>query len=32
LNGEVVSGGVAGEMWKRVVDLYQQYKQVLRKS
>ncbi|MBE9564995.1 MAG: aminotransferase class IV [Proteobacteria bacterium] len=30
LNGEVVGSGVAGEMWKRMMDLYQQYKQQLR--
>ena len=30
LNGEAVSSGVAGEMWKRVMDLYQRYKQQLR--
>ena len=30
LNGEVVGSGVAGEMWKRVMDLYQRYKQQLR--
>lgn len=30
LNGETVASGVAGDMWKRVMDLYQQYKQVLR--
>jgi D-alanine transaminase len=32
LNGEAVGAGAAGEMWKRVVDLYQQYKQQLRNS
>ena len=32
LNGEAVGDGVAGEMWKRVMDLYQQYKQQLRNS
>ena len=32
LNGEVVSGGVAGTMWKRVMDLYQRYKQELREQ
>jgi D-alanine transaminase len=32
LNGEAVGSGTAGEMWKRVMDLYQQYKQVLRSS
>ena len=30
LNGEVVSSGVAGSMWKNMMDLYQQYKQQLR--
>ncbi|MFV9614980.1 MAG: D-amino acid aminotransferase [Gammaproteobacteria bacterium] len=30
LNGEAVGSGVAGEMWKRVVDFYQRYKQQLR--
>ncbi len=30
LNGETVGSGVAGDMWKRMMDLYQQYKQVLR--
>ena len=30
LNGEVVGSGVAGKLWKRVMDLYQQYKQQLR--
>ena len=30
LNGEAVGAGVAGEMWKRIMDLYQQYKQQLR--
>lgn len=30
LNGEAVGSGVAGSMWKRVMDLYQQYKQELR--
>jgi D-alanine transaminase len=30
LNGETVGSGVAGELWKRVMDLYQQYKQQLR--
>lgn len=30
LNGEAVSSGIAGPVWKRMVDLYQQYKQVLR--
>jgi len=30
LNGEAVGSGVAGEMWKRVMDLYQQQKQLLR--
>lgn len=32
LNGETVGSGRAGEMWKRVVDLYQQYKQHLRQG
>ena len=32
LNGEIVASGVAGNMWKRVMDLYQQYKQVLRQQ
>lgn len=32
LNGEPVSSGVAGSMWKRMMDLYQQYKQLLRQS
>ena len=32
LNGEAVGSGAAGEMWKRVTDLYQQYKQTLRGS
>lgn len=32
LNGEAVGGGVAGEMWQRVTDLYQQYKQQLRSN
>lgn len=30
LNGEAVATGAAGEMWKRVMDLYQRYKQQLR--
>jgi D-alanine transaminase len=30
LNGETVGSGAAGVMWKRVMDLYQAYKQVLR--
>ncbi len=30
LNGEAVGSGAAGYMWKRVVDLYQEYKQQLR--
>ena len=30
LNGKAVAAGVAGKMWKRIMDLYQQYKQVLR--
>ena len=32
LNGETVASGVAGPMWKRVMDLYQQYKQLLREQ
>ncbi len=32
LNGEAVSSGVAGDVWKRVMDLYQQYKQQLRRG
>jgi len=32
LNGETVGSGKAGEVWKRVVDLYQQYKQLLRQG
>lgn len=32
LNGEIVASGVAGNMWKRAMDLYQQYKQVLRQQ
>ena len=32
LNGEAVSSGVAGSMWKRMMDLYQQHKQELRKK
>ncbi len=32
LNGETVGSGVAGDMWKRMVDLYQAYKQTLRQS
>lgn len=32
LNGETVGSGKAGEVWKRVVDLYQQYKQQLRQG
>jgi len=32
LNGEAVGSGVAGTMWKRVMDLYQQYKQLLRQQ
>ena len=32
LNGEAVGSGKAGEMWKRVTDLYQQCKQQLRNS
>jgi len=30
LNGEAVGAGAAGEKWKRMVDLYQRYKQQLR--
>jgi D-alanine transaminase len=30
LNGNPVSSDVAGSMWKRMMDLYQQYKQLLR--
>ena len=30
LNGEAVGSGSAGPMWKRIMDLYQQYKQQLR--
>ena len=30
LNGNSVGSGSAGPMWKRIVDLYQQYKQQLR--
>jgi len=30
LNGEAVGSGQAGEMWKRVVDLYQEHKRLLR--
>jgi D-alanine transaminase len=30
LNGKTVGSGSAGAMWKRVMDLYQQYKQSLR--
>jgi D-alanine transaminase len=30
LNGKAVGDGVAGKTWKRIMDLYQQYKQVLR--
>jgi len=32
LNSESVGSGAAGEMWKRVTDLYQQYKQQLRSN
>ena len=32
LNGETVGSGKAGEVWKRVVDLYQKYKQLLRQG
>ncbi|HHJ35637.1 MAG TPA: D-amino acid aminotransferase [Gammaproteobacteria bacterium] len=30
LNGQAVGRGVAGSVWKRMMDLYQQYKQHLR--
>jgi D-alanine transaminase len=30
LNGEALGSGSAGPVWKRIVDLYQQYKQELR--
>jgi len=32
LNGEAVGTGAAGFMWKRVMDLYQDYKQALREQ
>ena len=32
LNGKAVNSGVAGSMWKRVMDLYQQYKALLRQQ
>jgi len=32
LNGEAVGSAVAGVMWKRVMDLYQQYKELLRQQ
>jgi D-alanine transaminase len=32
LNGEIVGSGAAGEMWQRMMDLYQQYKQALRQT
>lgn len=32
LNGEVVGSGTAGEMWQRIMALYQQYKQQLRNN
>jgi len=32
LNGETVGTGTAGPMWKRVMDLYQEYKQTLRQE
>jgi len=32
LNGETVGTGAAGPMWERVMDLYQEYKQVLREQ
>ena len=30
LNGEVVGSGNAGDMWKRMVDMYQEHKRLLR--
>ena len=32
LNGQTVASGSAGEMWQRIMNLYQQYKQVLRQQ
>lgn len=32
LNGEMVADGVAGNMWEHVMDLYQQYKNVLKQQ
>lgn len=32
LNSEIVGSGVAGSMWKCIMDLYQQYKQELRQQ
>jgi len=32
LNGKAVGSAVAGVMWKRVMDLYQQYKELLRQQ
>ncbi len=32
LNGEAVGSGAAGAMWQRIMDLYQQYKLLLRSS
>jgi len=32
LNSEIVGSGVAGSMWKRMMDLYQQQKQELRQQ
>lgn len=32
LNGEKVGSGTAGETWKRMIDLYQRYKQKLRQG
>jgi D-alanine transaminase len=32
LNGKAVGDGVAGKVWKRIVDLYQQHKQILRQQ
>jgi len=32
LNGAPVGAGVAGSLWKRMMDLYQQYKQTLRNA
>ena len=30
LNGEAVGSGAAGDRWKSIMDLYQEYKQQLR--